>query len=218
MPRKNLRVLLALAAAAISVTAAAPAAHADQWDDLMPPPGYCVARKQVDTTSRTPNPALCLINKIRQNYGLKRLSVGCRTSTPYTGLLLGKCRGARYADRANLLNNAAVQKTRDILNCQEEAPSPEWAHYACGLDINQRVLEQGYVNGCSSWSTGENYYYGSGAYGSARAAVTWWMHSDGHRANILNPNFTQMGIWAETGELQGEPDTAVWILRLGSCT
>ena len=38
---------------------------------------------------------------------------------------------------------------------------------------------------------GENIAYG---YSSPQAVVTGWMNSEGHRKNILNPNFTQIGV------------------------
>ena len=38
---------------------------------------------------------------------------------------------------------------------------------------------------------GENIAYG---YSSPQAVVNGWMNSEGHRKNILNPNFTQIGV------------------------
>ena len=51
-----------------------------------------------------------------------------------------------------------------------------------------------YWSGWSSWNTAENIYWGSGSYSTPRRAVTWWMNSTGHRANILNPVFREIGI------------------------
>lgn len=59
-----------------------------------------------------------------------------------------------------------------------------------GSSVGDRVSAQGY-----SWSrVGENIYAGSGSYGSPRSAVEAWMDSPGHRANILDPGFTQIGV------------------------
>jgi uncharacterized protein YkwD len=110
-----------------------------------------------------------------------------------------------------------VTKVRDILACQQSGPSYTWVHNACGLHADQRLNEAQYAVGCRGWAAAENVYHGSGRYGSARAAVTWWMHSEGHRNAILDPRFRQMGIWSQTGTFQGQPDTAVWVLRLGVC-
>ncbi|XSG77105.1 CAP domain-containing protein [Herpetosiphon llansteffanensis] len=56
-----------------------------------------------------------------------------------------------------------------------------------GSSFGQRINAQGY-----SFSTGgENIAVG---YSSPQSVVTGWMNSPGHRANILNCNFTQTGI------------------------
>ena len=56
-----------------------------------------------------------------------------------------------------------------------------------GSDLPARLDRVGY-----RWSTwGENVAAG---YGDAGAVVNGWMNSSGHRANILNGNFTQIGI------------------------
>jgi uncharacterized protein YkwD len=50
---------------------------------------------------------------------------------------------------------------------------------------------------CKLNTAGENVAYG---YSSGKAVVNdGWMHSDGHRANILNPSFKLMGIGARKG-------------------
>ena len=59
-----------------------------------------------------------------------------------------------------------------------------------GTDPGQRITAEGYV-----WRTyGENVAYG---YGTADAVMTAWMNSPGHRANILNCKFKEMGIGLE---------------------
>lgn len=45
--------------------------------------------------------------------------------------------------------------------------------------------------GLSYRYAGENIAYG---YSSPQAVVSGWMNSEGHRKNILNPNFTQIGV------------------------
>lgn len=43
------------------------------------------------------------------------------------------------------------------------------------------------------WTVGENIAYG---YASAADVMDGWMHSEGHRANILSENFTEMAVGA----------------------
>ena len=49
--------------------------------------------------------------------------------------------------------------------------------------------------GYSSWSAGENLFWASPDT-SARAVVAAWMASPGHRANILNAGWRQLGVGA----------------------
>ncbi len=49
---------------------------------------------------------------------------------------------------------------------------------------------------------GENIAYGSGSYGEPERIMRSWMDSDGHRRNILNGKFREIGIGAYTGDYQ----------------
>jgi uncharacterized protein YkwD len=56
-----------------------------------------------------------------------------------------------------------------------------------GSSMSARVDATGYA-----WSAlGENI---AGGYGSVNIVMDGWMGSDGHCANIMNPNFTQIGM------------------------
>ena len=60
-----------------------------------------------------------------------------------------------------------------------------------GSNAGQRITAQGY-----SWRTyGENVAAGQG---DCPTVVTAWMNSAGHRANILNPAVTEIGVGAVT--------------------
>jgi uncharacterized protein YkwD len=54
---------------------------------------------------------------------------------------------------------------------------------------------------------GEDIAWGTGGAGSARALVSSWMHSAGHRANILDPGFRLIGVGAALGTFQGHRKT-----------
>ncbi len=62
-----------------------------------------------------------------------------------------------------------------------------------GLTPRDRILALGYE---AQSTTGENIYngFGSTSYTSPEAALTAWMASPGHRANILNPIYTELGV------------------------
>lgn len=56
---------------------------------------------------------------------------------------------------------------------------------------------------------GENLAWGSGAYASAGAVISEWLHSPGHRANLLRPSFTRIGIGAAQSRFLGNGGSTV---------
>jgi uncharacterized protein YkwD len=56
-----------------------------------------------------------------------------------------------------------------------------------GQGLSERLAEVGY----NWWTWGENIAAG---YASPEAVMSGWMNSSGHRANILNCNFTEIGV------------------------
>jgi uncharacterized protein YkwD len=59
-----------------------------------------------------------------------------------------------------------------------------------------------------SWSVGENIAWGSGELATPEAIVRSWMHSAGHRRNILDRRFRNIGIGVASGapdDVQGQP-------------
>jgi len=59
-----------------------------------------------------------------------------------------------------------------------------------------------------SWSLGENIAWGSGELATPEAIVRSWMHSAGHRRNILDGHFRNIGIGVASGapdDVQGQP-------------
>jgi hypothetical protein len=61
-----------------------------------------------------------------------------------------------------------------------------------GLAPEDRILMAGYPSN-NAW-TGENLAYGTGPEGAPAEIVDRWMHSPGHKTNILRPTFTEIGI------------------------
>jgi uncharacterized protein YkwD len=62
-----------------------------------------------------------------------------------------------------------------------------------------RIRATGYLEGARSWSAGENIAYGSGSRSTPRSIARAWMNSKGHRANILNRSFLELGIGIASG-------------------
>jgi uncharacterized protein YkwD len=89
--------------------------------------------------------------------------------------------GLRALRANDCLQHAAVRQAR--LMAQRE----QMFHQDLG-----RVMDD-----CGLNTAGENVAYG---YPTGRSVVNdGWMHSEGHRANILNPSFRLMGIGARKG-------------------
>ena len=64
-----------------------------------------------------------------------------------------------------------------------------------GSDFATRIHRAGY----RGLTLGEDLAWGSGTLGTARAIVRAWMHSQGHRANILNRKYREMGVGVSLG-------------------
>jgi uncharacterized protein YkwD len=67
-----------------------------------------------------------------------------------------------------------------------------------GADISDRILRTGYARG-RGWSLGENIAWGTGGLATAAEIQDAWMASPGHRANILRPQFRDIGIGLTVG-------------------
>jgi uncharacterized protein YkwD len=60
------------------------------------------------------------------------------------------------------------------------------------------------IGGLVSWTYGENIAYGDARHGTPKAIVKTWMHSPGHKANILNRSFRDVGVGFASG-VPGKP-------------
>ena len=78
-------------------------------------------------------------------------------------------------------------------------------------NVGERLRRFGY-----RWSTsGENILYDPGSRDSVESLFKLWMTSSGHRANILNKNFREIGIGASSGEYRGDKGT-MWTVDFGA--
>jgi uncharacterized protein YkwD len=103
------------------------------------------------------------------------------------------------------LGRAADHKSADILRCDE------FSHEACGREFTYWIERFGF-HGCAS---AENIAWGGGGLGGVRSIFRLWMHSPGHRANILGP-YEEIGIGLRVGSLEGNGGAHVWTQDFGS--
>jgi uncharacterized protein YkwD len=93
-------------------------------------------------------------------------------------------------------------------------------------DPTERAVAAGYGRGCKTFYVSENTYTASGrAKITPRAAVGWWMNSDGHRATIRDPQFTDTTVQVAWGSANpADPDATpatpglAYVQMFGSCT
>jgi uncharacterized protein YkwD len=92
------------------------------------------------------------------------------------------------------LRKAALGHSRDMVR----------AHYfdhttPSGVTMVDRILKAHYVREDQGWALGENLEWGTGSLATPRGAMDAWMHSAGHRANILQRSFRELGVGIVAG-------------------
>ena len=68
-----------------------------------------------------------------------------------------------------------------------------------GGSFVDRIRRAGYLKGARSWTVGENLAWGSRGRAAPQMITQSWMNSPGHRANILNSSFREIGIGVAHG-------------------
>ena len=124
---------------------------------------------------------------------------------------------AQLIERLLVLHNAqrAKQGAKPLaLNVKLTAAAKEYAEFLARTgkfghseegSPSQRIKKQGY----SFRAMGENIAKGQG---TAESAVNSWMHSDGHRANIINKKFKEVGF----GVARDPKGHMVWVADFGT--
>jgi uncharacterized protein YkwD len=157
-------LLAALVVVAIA-WAAAPEASASacgKWGDAEP--GSI-------SNGETRKAVVCLINKQRDQAGLKNLENDKRLQRA----------AQRHTDRM------------DGTGCFDHTCGGEGA-------LDNRLEDVGYlIGGLSRWAYGENIAWGMRDQGTPEAIVKAWMNSAGHRANILDCSLTKLGVGVAEG-------------------
>jgi hypothetical protein len=84
--------------------------------------------------------------------------------------------------------------------CQRMITEHFFAHETPdGKTVVDRIQPTGYIPKSGDWVVGENLAWGSGALSTPRAIVNGWMSSPGHKANILAPDYKDIGLAACNG-------------------
>ncbi len=97
--------------------------------------------------------------------------------------------GVRALRPSVKLTRAAQQHTEDMV---------ARGYFAHG-DFGARIARTGWGRHRRTYTVGENLAFASGAGATPRAIVAAWMHSHGHRHNILERRFHVIGIGVAAG-------------------
>ncbi len=106
-----------------------------------------------------------------------------------TVCLLNRERASRGLRVNRRLSAAAQRHTDDMVRRQYFAHNSR-----SGASSVDRIRRTGYLKGARSWMVGENLAWGSGSRSTPSSIVDSWMHSSGHRRNILTRRFREIGI------------------------
>jgi uncharacterized protein YkwD len=182
-------VLATLAALAVALLCAAP---------VSAEPAHANPRARCAHTGSAPQQAtlhylrtsmLCLVNRVRERYGIAPL-------------------------RFNIdLFRSATGHSNDMVR------NGYFSHYgSAGSTLTGRVGRAGYLAGAGFYLIGENIGGGPGRrFGSPIQVFRSWMDSPPHRANMLDPKFYDFGVGVARGYPYGGGMTAAtYTLDLGT--
>jgi uncharacterized protein YkwD len=172
---KGMRLPVTIVAAALTGALALPGAAQAQTS------GYtdagCAGRTEVptpETVGVTRTATLCLINQERTKRGLGKL---------------------KPVDSLESVAHAYAQ--RMVRQRFFEHTSPD------GGTFLSRIKRTTYLRGAlRRWSVGENIAWGTGTLATPDGIVKAWMKSPGHRRNILNGSFHELGLGVALGAPQ----------------
>jgi uncharacterized protein YkwD len=117
--------------------------------------------------------------------------------------------GLRPLRRDPALRRAALLHSRDMVKRRYlEHRNPD------GLEAHDRIVRAGYRLRRGGFSTGENLATGTVGLDSPAVIVDGWMHSRGHRRNILRRGFEEIGIGIVPRDTDGR-DGATYTTTFG---
>jgi uncharacterized protein YkwD len=150
-------------------------------------PGAAVEPSQ-QSVKRVRAATLCLLNQERTSRGLKRL----RTNRSLQSA------ASRYAARMS---------RQDF-----------FAHVAPdGSSMVDRIRRTAYLRAVRRWSVGENLAWGAGRRATPEQTVAAWMASPGHKANVLDRRFAEIGIGVSLGApVKGPTSAGTYVTNFGT--
>jgi uncharacterized protein YkwD len=180
-----LRTLAVAATVAAPLGAASPAVAAGARAAQSACPAAATA-PAAGNVAQLERTTLCLVNLERSQRGLRALRSNGRL--------------ARAAD-----GHSHDMVRRSFFS--HEAPG--------GSTMSTRIKRAGYLSGARSYTFAENIAWGTGEYGTPLSIMKSWMQSPGHRANILNGRFREIGVGVALGA-PGQDGGATYTTNFGA--
>ena len=182
----------------------------DNWNDVLKP--NCPPVNCPDSSGNQGNDGSCIQNPGTQNPGTQNPGTqNPGTQNPGTQNPGTQNPGTQNPGTSNPDSDQAyIQQVIDLVN-QERAkaglsPVTEAADLSASAAVRAQEITRSFShtrpdgtyyntvlneNGVSYMGSGENIAYGQA---TPAAVMNGWMNSQGHRANILNKNFTEIGV------------------------
>jgi uncharacterized protein YkwD len=155
--------------------------------------GLIVALSAVDTSAAT-------VSTVKRSTGAVSIGKGASAAGGSVGLAVARFDRTPIGDKMErhvLRRVNTVRRAHDLQPLRARACPDRYAerwtrHMARQQDFQHQSLD-GLLRDCAEVAAGENIAVG---YPTSKAVTRAWMHSSGHRANILNPNYRWIGIGA----------------------
>lgn len=204
MPPVHSRLMAAAAAAVVVLAAFAPPASASMRAVARPRVGAVCARRAVGavTTARTGVTVRCTTIR-RGRYRWVRVAsapapaplpapTASYTATGWKADMLALVNAERTKVGARALTACPRLDGAGQLEVADNAARGVLDHLnADGATVGVRDTRSGYLVGANGYKVGENIALG---YGDVPSVMNGWMNSPGHRANLLDPSYTHLGM------------------------
>ena len=103
------------------------------------------------------------------------------------------------------------------LASQRHANDMSRRHYFEHGDFVGRIKKARYLRGARGYTLGENIAWGSWDYATPANIVDAWMHSQGHKDNILNGRFREIGLGVARGApVGGQQNAGTYVTDFGT--
>src|SRR3954447_535379 len=122
----------------------------------------------------------------------------------------------QHAGLSPLALNVTLTTAGDA-KLQADVSCGVFSHEPCGQPFDTVFAR--YTAGASAFQIGENIAWGPGTFGTPRSIMDAWLHSTGHRENILTPDFEELGIgYLSNQAFQGYVGAVLWSQQFGART